>query len=300
MTTEQWKSIGRAWLMPVMLLATLGLLLAWWFQEAGRLDWVDGLGRVQLGILASLVAGLFTLVGALPVLLFERISYRVQDSLLGFGAGVMLAATAFSLAEPAITEAQRYVPDVLGATLLVSLGIGLGGLAVLLLDKLLPHEHFAVGKQSGAEAARIKRIWLFIFAISIHNLPEGLAVGVGYSTGDITGGLAITIGIGLQNMPEGLIVAIGLMSVGYSRWTGLGVALLTGLVEPVGGTFGAVVVTVAAFLLPLGLAFAAGAMLFVISHEIIPESHRKGHQTYATMGVLVGFVLMMTLGKTLG
>jgi len=300
MTTDQWKTLRRGWLMPAALLAMVGVLLAWWLQSADGLAWIDGLGRVQLGILASLVAGLFTLVGALPVLLLGRVSFRVQDSLLGFGAGIMLAATAFSLAEPAIIEAQRYVPNVLGAALVVSLGIGLGGVSVLLLDTLLPHEHFAVGKQSGAEAARIKRIWLFVFAISIHNLPEGLAVGVGYSTGDISGGLALTIGIGLQNMPEGLIVALGLMSVGYSRWTGLGVALLTGLVEPVGGTFGAVVVTVAAFLLPLGLAFAAGAMLFVISHEIIPESHRKGHQTYATMGVLIGFVLMMTLGKTLG
>ena len=300
MTTDQWKTLRRGWLMPAALLAMVGVLLAWWLQSADGLAWIDGLGRVQLGILASLVAGLFTLVGALPVLLLGRVSFRVQDSLLGFGAGIMLAATAFSLAEPAIIEAQRYVPNVLGAALVVSLGIGLGGVSVLLLDTLLPHEHFAVGKQSGAEAARIKRIWLFVFAISIHNLPEGLAVGVGYSTGDISGGLALTIGIGLQNMPEGLIVALGLMSVGYSRWTGLGVALLTGLVEPVGGTFGAVVVTVAAFLLPLGLAFAAGAMLFVISHEIIPESHRKGHQTYATMGVLIGFVLMMTLGKALG
>lgn len=300
MTTDQWKTLRRGWLMPATLLAMVGVLLAWWLQSADRLAWIDGLGRVQLGILASLVAGLFTLVGALPVLLLGHVSFRIQDSLLGFGAGIMLAATAFSLAEPAIIEAQRYVPNVLGAALVVSLGIGLGGVSVLLLDTLLPHEHFAVGKQSGAEAARIKRIWLFVFAISIHNLPEGLAVGVGYSTGDISGGLALTIGIGLQNMPEGLIVALGLMSVGYSRWTGLGVALLTGLVEPVGGTFGAVVVTVAAFLLPLGLAFAAGAMLFVISHEIIPESHRKGHQTYATMGVLIGFVLMMTLGKALG
>jgi zinc transporter, ZIP family len=290
----------RHWLLPLLALAASALLIvavvARWEALQGQLA---GLGTVQLGLMASLVAGLFTGVGALPVLVLSRIRPKVEDSLMGFGAGVMLAATAFSLVLPGVEAAEVYTGDTLWAAVLVGLGIGIGGLCLLAMHRFLPHEHFITGPQSGADPERMRRIWLFVFAIALHNFPEGLAVGVGFGTGDLAAGVALTIGIGLQNMPEGLVVAVAMLALGYGRWTALGVALLTGLVQPFGGLVGAGVVTLAEPLLPWGLAFAAGAMLFVISHEIIPESHRKGHEGHATLGVLVGFIVMMVLDVAL-
>lgn len=290
----------RGWVLPLLALCVSLLLIIavvnhWEALQARLAD----LGTVQLGLLASLAAGLFTAVGALPVMVLSRIRRRVEDALMGFGAGVMLAATAFSLVLPGVDAATVYTGHTLSAALLVGAGIGLGGLFLLACHRYVPHEHFIIGPQSGADPERMRRIWLFVFAIALHNLPEGLAVGVGFGTGDLAAGVALTIGIGLQNMPEGLVVAVAMLALGYSRWTALGVALLTGLVQPVGGLFGAAVVTLAAPLLPFGLAFAAGAMLFVISHEIIPESHRKGHEAQATVGVLVGFVVLLAIDMAL-
>ncbi|WP_018233811.1 ZIP family metal transporter [Thioalkalivibrio thiocyanodenitrificans] len=291
---------SHGWVLPLLALCVALLLILavvnhWAALQARLAD----LGTVQLGLLASLAAGLFTAVGALPVMVLSRIRRRVEDALMGFGAGVMLAATAFSLVLPGVDAAAVYTGHTLSAALLVGAGIALGGLFLLACHRYVPHEHFIIGPQSGADPEKMRRIWLFVFAIALHNFPEGLAVGVGFGTGDLAAGVALTIGIGLQNMPEGLVVAVAMLTLGYSRWTALGVALLTGLVQPVGGLFGAAVVTLAAPLLPFGLAFAAGAMLFVISHEIIPESHRKGHEGHATLGVLVGFIVMMVLDVAL-
>nr|WP_249330717.1 ZIP family metal transporter [Cobetia sp. MC34] len=170
---------------------------------------------------------------------------------------------------------------------------------VALLNELLPHEHFEQGRE-GPEAASLRRIWLFIIAITIHNLPEGLAVGVAFGAGGSEGGIPLAIGIGLQNAPEGLAVAVSLLGVGYSRWRSWTIAALTGLVEPLGGLLGAGVISMSQALLPWGLAFAAGAMLYVISHEIIPETHRSGHQKKATLGLSIGLVLMLFLDVSLG
>jgi ZIP family zinc transporter len=145
----------------------------------------------------------------------------------------------------------------------------------------------------------MKRIWLFIIAITIHNFPEGMAVGVGFGSGDIANGTSLAIGIGLQNMPEGLAVALPLLGLGYSRLKAIGIATLTGLVEPVGGLLGVAAVSIFHPVLPIGLAFAAGAMLFVISDEIIPETHAKGRSRLATFGIIVGFIIMMTLDNLL-
>jgi ZIP family zinc transporter len=146
----------------------------------------------------------------------------------------------------------------------------------------------------------MKRIWLFIIAITIHNFPEGLAVGVGFGSGDVASGTSLAIGIGLQNMPEGLAVALPLLGLGYSRLKAIGIATLTGLVEPVGGLLGVAAVTIFHPVLPLGLAFAAGTMLFVINDEIIPETHAKGRFRLATFGIIIGFVIMMALDNLLG
>lgn len=278
------------------LAAFVGLVGVLWPLAA---PWLRGLSSLQMGILGSFVAGMFTVVGALPILLFRTISRGIEDTFMGFGAGVMLAATAFSLALPAIEQASADSGSAWVGVLVLALGVGAGGGMMLALHRFVPHEHFELGPQSGAAASRFKRVWLFILAISLHNFPEGLAVGVGFGGDDLNAGLTLAIGIGLQDMPEGLIVAIALLALGYSKATALGVALLTGLVQPVGGVIGAFSVSLTEALLPWGLAFAAGAMLFVISHEIIPESHRAGHEGKATFGVLVGFVTLMGIEAVL-
>jgi zinc transporter, ZIP family len=253
---------------------------------------------ILIGFAATLCAGLATGVGALPALFAPRISPRLQDTLLGFAAGVMLAASFFSLILPGLEAAERDYGGELGAAAIVAVGLILGALALWLINELVPHEHFIFGHE-GPVTASLRRIWLFVIAITLHNFPEGLAVGVGFGTGDIDRGTALAIGIGLQNMPEGLAVAVALIGERYRPRQAVLIALLTGLIEPIGGLLGVVAVTLAEPLLPWGLAFAAGAMLFVISDEIIPETHRKGFETEGTFGLMVGFVVMMVLDVTL-
>ncbi|MFQ6707810.1 ZIP family metal transporter, partial [Bordetella pertussis] len=175
----------------------------------------------------------------------------------------------------------------------------LGGAVLLASDRLLPHEHFIKGKE-GRASRTLRRTWLFVFAIMLHNVPEGLAIGVGYAGSDSLRGAALATGIAIQDVPEGLVVALALLAAGYSRAFSVALGMLSGLVEPLGAIVGAAVVGWSAAMLPWGLGFAAGAMLFVISHEIIPESHRKGHEVPATAGLMLGFVLMMLLDTALG
>ena len=239
---------------------------------------------VWLGSVASLVAGLATGFGALPVLFTKRVSDKLLDVMLGFAAGVMLAATSFSLLVPSID---------LGGPWVAVLGLLLGAVVLHLIDRFIPHFSPAFGVEG--PPSRLSRIWLFVLAITIHNFPEGLAVGVSFGSGDVAAGFVIATAIGLQNMPEGLAVALPLLREGYSRKKALGYGTLTGLVEPLGGLLGAAIVVISKPLLPWGLAFAAGAMLFVIADEMIPESHRKGYEREATFGLIAGFVIMMLL-----
>ena len=249
---------------------------------------------VTMGFLASLAAGLFTGLGALPVLFGTTIPRRLNDALLGFAAGVMLAASFFSLIIPGVDIAEsQYGYSAIAAGIAV-VGVALGAAFVAGLNHWIPHEHFRAGHQ-GPEAKGLAKIWLFIFAITIHNLPEGLAVGVGFGSGDIAKGVTLATGIGLQNAPEGLAVALALLSYNYSRFYAVAVATLTGLVEPVAGLAGAYAVSVSQALLPYALTFAAGAMLYVISHEIIPETHSHGFANEATLGLTIGLVVMMFL-----
>lgn len=254
---------------------------------------------IALGFIASLLAGLATVVGALPILLPIRLTQRVQAIALGLGGGVMLAATAFSLIIPGTEAAIAQGSSQLQAALVMSLGVAFGGIFLSLTHKYLPHEHFSKGPE-GAVPKNLKRIWLFIAAITLHNFPEGLAVGVNFGAGNVTEGIPVAVGIGLQNLPEGLVVAVSLVAEQYAVGYALGVSLLTGLVEPIGGIIGASVVAIAQFLLPWAMAFAAGAMLFVISDEIIPESHERGQEQEATLGIMAGFVVMMLLDIGLG
>ena len=254
---------------------------------------------VLIGLLASLGAGLMTGVGALPVLFGRTITRKWSDMLLGFAAGVMISASFFSLILPGLDIAKAETGSVWAAAAIAAGGIVLGALAVYALNEALPHEHFIAGPE-GADPGALSRIWLFVIAITIHNFPEGMAVGVGFGGGDVANGMSLATGIGLQNAPEGLAVAVALRGLGYAKGRSFLIALMTGLVEPVGGLIGVVAVTMAEALLPWGLTFAAGAMLYIISHEIIPETHRGGHQHRATTGLIVGLVLMMFLDVTLG
>lgn len=254
---------------------------------------------LMLGFLGSLAAGSFTAIGAVPVLFGSIPSRATRDLSLGFAAGVMLAASFFSLIIPALDAAEPQYQNSAVPAAIVCVAILLGMGAVAFLNECLPHEHFKSGRE-GPEAASLRRVWLFIIAIAIHNFPEGLAVGVGFGAHGLSGGLPLALGIGLQNAPEGLAVAVALLGEGYAKGHAWAIAALTGLVEPIGGLLGAGVVSLSQPLLPWGLAFAAGAMLFVISHEIIPETHRCGHQNRATLGLAVGLVLMLFLDVWLG
>jgi ZIP family zinc transporter len=196
----------------------------------------------------------------------------------------MLAATFFSLIIPAIDMSSVWI---------AVLGIILGAITLHLVDRFIPHFHPMLGAEG--PPSRLSKVWLFALAITIHNFPEGLAVGVSFGTGDVAAGLVVAMAIGLQNMPEGLAVALPLLREGYSRRRSLWYGTLTGLVEPVGGLLGVALVSVFHPVLPWALAFAAGAMLFVVSDEIIPESHRKGFEREATFGFMAGFVIMMVL-----
>jgi ZIP family zinc transporter len=238
-------------------------------------------------------------VGALPVLAGRGVSEAGRDLLLGFAAGVMLAASFFSLILPGLAAAERLHGGAWTPAAIAGSGVLLGAAALLGLDRALPHRHF-VGGREGPRAESLRRVWLFVLAITIHNLPEGMAVGVGFGEGDVAAGTALAVGIGLQNAPEGLAVAVALRGEAYPKGRAFAVAALTGLVEPVAGAAGALAVAAAEAILPWGLCFAAGAMLYVISHEIIPETHRHGHQDAATAGLMGGLVTMMVLDVALG
>ncbi|WP_184531542.1 ZIP family metal transporter [Variovorax sp. Sphag1AA] len=260
-------------------------------------QFVRGNPVVLSAFVGGTVAAIATALGTLPVVFSQRLSDRVQDTLFGFGAGVMLAASAFSLVIPGIAAARAggtFGGSPWAAGSVVGSAILVGALALLMMERLLPHEHFIKGRE-GHSARMLRRTWLFVIAIALHNLPEGLAIGVGYAGNEGLRADALAMGIAIQDVPEGLVVAVALLAAGYRRSFAVALGAASGLVEPIGAVLGAAVFGYSAALLPWGLGFAAGAMLFVISHEIIPESHRKGHEAFATGGLMVGFVLMMLL-----
>ncbi len=240
--------------------------------------------------LGLIFPGLLTGLGAFPVLFIKKeISFKYIDALLGFAAGVMLAATFFSLLLPSLER---------GGVIITVIGIITGAIFLSILDKITPHTHFIKGDEG--PSSRLKKIWLFIYAITLHNLPEGLAVGVGFGSSDFKAGLIIATAIGLQNMPEGLAVALPLVSEGYSKQKALGISFITGIFEPLMALLGFFLVRIFIKILPFALSFAGGAMLYVISDEIIPESHKRGYELEATFSIIAGFIVMMILDYLLG
>ncbi|HHW02108.1 MAG TPA: ZIP family metal transporter [Thermoanaerobacterales bacterium] len=247
------------------------------------LDFLNHTSSFDRGIILSIVAGMATGLGALPLLFVrKRFSSDAINASLGFAAGVMLAATAFSLVLASIEE---------GGMISLIVGMMMGVLFVDRMDKIIPHNHFVKGHE-GPGISRLKKIWLFVFTIIIHNFPEGLAVGVG---GFSKHAYSLAFAIGAQNIPEGLAVAAALAAAEYKVGYAVLIAFLSGLAEPVGGILGASLVGISSSILPYALAFAGGAMLFVISDEVIPETHSGEHQRLATFSLVIGFILMTIL-----
>lgn len=255
-----------------------------------------GLKLAMLGGLAGFAA---TALGALPALVLRALPQQLEDSLMGAVAGMMLAASAFSLLLPGLEAGEQILGNgALGAAVVVA-GMALGVLLMLGLDQFTPHEHDKTGPCGPGHDA-CTRIWLFVFAIALHNLPEGMAIGVAFSQADMAVGLPLATAIALQDIPEGLAVALAIRGAGYSPWLAVVVAGASGLLEPLGALLGVGLSSGMAVAYPIGLGLAAGAMLFVVSHEVIPETHRNGHQTSATIGLMAGFAVMMVLDTTLG
>jgi len=238
-----------------------------------------------------------TAVGALPVLFMGELSGRWRDRLLGFGGGVMLAATVFSLLVPALEVAGEQGFTAWGAGALASIGLLLGAAALLGLGRVLAQRQ-SVGAAELQRGALAPGTLLFVIAIMLHNVPEGMAVGVAAGAG-LSGADGLAIGIALQDVPEGLIVALVLASAGMGRGKAVLIGAASGLVEPLFAVLCAWLVGVSHMLLPWGLALAAGAMLFAVIHEIIPEAHGSGHAGDASLALVLGFCLMMVLDTAL-
>ncbi|UQZ88421.1 ZIP family metal transporter [Deltaproteobacteria bacterium Smac51] len=259
-------------------------------------------------VLAALLAGLFTYgmtaIGAGAVFLSRQPSKKMLDVALGFAAGVMIAASFWSLLNPAI-EMSGHLGKL--AIVPVAAGFMCGGLFLRLVDKFLPHFHPATEQVEGISTTWRRSI-LLVMAITLHNIPEGLAVGVGFGAvgsefspeAGLGGAVSLALGIGLQNLPEGLAVSLPLRREGFSRLKAFLWGQFSGLVEPLAAVCGAAIVGVAQPILPFALAFAAGAMIFVVVEDVIPESQSSGHGDMATMGVLLGFTIMMVMDVTLG
>lgn len=297
---QAWRAQLRAhkpiaWGLLVAMLAVLWLLLA------SGIEAFSGPNRVFLGYAVMGGAAGFgaTAFGALLALGLRDIQARTQDCMLGFAAGMMLAAASFSLILPGLAAGEDLLGSGVGAALTVVAGLALGVLLMLGLDYFTPHAHETSGPH-GPAAQRISGVWLFVLAIILHNLPEGMAIGVGFARGDMSVGLPLTAAIVLQDIPEGLAIAISLRAIGLSRAAAILVAVASGLMEPLGAFLGVGMASGLPIAYPISLGLAAGAMIFVVSHEVIPETHRNGHQTAATVGLMAGFGVMMFLDTALG
>lgn len=246
-------------------------------------------------LLTALGVGGATLFGSLLGFAFKKISHKFSDIVLSFAAGVMLAAAVLGLIIPAVEHGGKF------GLLYAVAGIFAGALCLNLIDKLVPHLHRLVGADiEDHKNGSLSKVLLFVMAIAIHNLPEGIAAGVGFGSGDTSGALLIAGGIALQNIPEGMVIIGPMLAAGVSPKRTLIVALITGLVEVVGTLIGYFAVTVSSAILPFALAFAGGTMLYVVSDEMIPETHGHGGERGATYALLVGFCVMLVSDVLLG
>ncbi|NWG88216.1 MAG: ZIP family metal transporter [Hydrogenophilaceae bacterium] len=286
-----WTTLGLV--AAVVLMAGL-LAASFWQVMASEAD-----AALRLGLLGGLAGFAATALGALPALFLRGISQLTEDVMLGLAAGMMLAASSFSLILPGLAAGEEITGSGALAAFTVVAGLALGVLLMLGLDQFTPHEHAHLGP-CGPGSERVSRVWLFVLAIALHNLPEGMAIGVSFSRGDMAVGLPLTAAIAFQDLPEGLAVAMALRAVGIPNMRAVAIAAASGLMEPIGALLGIGLTSGLALAYPIGMGLAAGAMIFVVSHEVIPETHRNGHQTPATIGLMGGFAIMMILDTTLG
>ena len=250
---------------------------------------------MDLVLLTALGVGGATIFGSLIGFLFKNITHKFSDIVLSFAAGVMLAAAVLGLILPSLDYGGEF-----GLVITIA-GVFVGALCLNLVDKLVPHLH----KLAGVEAekhpdAKLNQVLLFVLAIAIHNLPEGIAAGVGFGAGDTTQAIIIALGIALQNIPEGMVIIGPMLSAGIPIKRAFVVAMITGVIEVIGTFIGYFAVTLASAILPFALAFAGGTMLYVISDEMIPETHAHGEERGATYALLVGFCFMLAMDVLLG
>lgn len=274
------------------------------------MEWILSQNVVLLALLAGLFTWCCTILGAAIVFFFKTISRRLLDTMMGFAAGIMIAASFWSLLEPSISYAKAdygswfWIP--------AAAGFLVGGLALRLIDALFPHLHLDKEDVSQAEGLqppkKLSKTALLFLAITIHNFPEGLAVGVTFgalagghpSQAALLGALGLAIGIGLQNVPEGAALSIPIRADGKSRLRAFYLGSMSAIVEPIGAVMGAGLVMLMMPILPYALSFAAGAMIFVVVEELIPESQTNGNTDIATLGLILGFVIMMIMDVALG
>jgi ZIP family zinc transporter len=268
-------------------------------------DWFIALGAIPQAFLATCFTWFVTALGAAVVFFFKRINQKLLDAMMGFAAGVMIAASFWSLLAPAIEMAEN---NGVAGWIPAATGFLAGGAMLAAIDKVLPHLHIGFPREEAeGVSTRWRRSVLLVLAITLHNFPEGLAVGVAFGAvaagvpgASMGAAVALAIGIGLQNFPEGASVSVPLRREGMSRSRAFLYGQASGMVEPVAGVLGALAVTYVTTILPFALAFAAGAMIFVVVEELIPESQLGKHTDIATAGTLLGFTVMMVLDVALG
>lgn len=250
---------------------------------------------MEVALLTALGVGGATLIGSAIGFIFKNISHKFSDIVLSFAAGVMLSAAVLGLIIPSVEHGGKY-----GLIITVA-GVFVGAFCINLVDKLVPHLHRLAGTDpENSNNSDLNRVLLFVTAIAIHNLPEGIAAGVGFGSGDISGAIMIAGGIALQNIPEGMVIIGPMLSAGVSPKKTFVCALATGFIEVVGTLLGYFAVSIASAILPFALAFAGGTMLYVVSDEMIPETHAHGNERGATYALLVGFCLMLVTDVLLG
>jgi ZIP family zinc transporter len=257
------------------------------------LESLETAGPITQALIATIGTYLLTAIGTLPVLFVRSAPRRLMDAMMGFAAGVMVAASCWSLLVPAIAS---------GGVTAATVGLLAGGAFLYGADQMLPHLHPEFPEEAVTEGPKVawRQSALLMLAMTLHNFPEGMAVGVSFGGGELGSAIALAIGIGLQNVPEGLAIALPLRRGGMSRGRAFFWGQLSAAIEPVAGVIGAALVLASSAFLPLGMAAAAGAMLYVVVEELIPETVRSGTIDVATLGFIVGFAVMMALDNALG
>lgn len=262
-------------------------------------NFINNTNYILLAFLATMLTYLLTMLGALSVFLFKKVNEKIMSFMFGFGAGVMIAASFFSLILPALNQVEQSNNKV--GWIIIVLGFLSGGLFILLIDLFMPHLHINSNKCEGIKTKCSKKI-LLVLSITLHNIPEGMAIGVAFASAylNIPGSTYISafmlaLGIGLQNIPEGMAVSLPLRTEGMSRKKSFFYGQASGIVEPISGVIGAVLVSFIRELLPFVLCFASGAMIYVVAEELIPSGKTNEKNKFGTIGVIVGFAIMMAL-----